>query len=89
MIKPMKDKIVVKMIESPNTAKGGLFIMPSSREESLFAEIVAVNPESSNKEIKVGDKVLVQKYGGQAFTENKQKYIIYHQNCVLGFVEGD
>lgn len=89
MIKPMKDKIVVKMLGNKDTTNSGLYILPSSQDDSLIAEVVAVNENSSNKDIKVGDKVLVQKYGGQEFKLDNKKYIIYHQNCVLGFLEGD
>ena len=69
-IKPLADRVVIKMMEAEETTKGGIILAASAQEKPQVAEIVAVGPGGvvDGKEVKmylkVGDKVLLSKYAG-------------------------
>jgi len=67
-IKPLGDRVVIKMVECEETTKSGIVLPGSAKEKPQIAEVVAVGPGTveDGKEIKmqlkVGDKVLISKY---------------------------
>ena len=69
-IKPLADRIVIKMTEAEETTKSGLILAAASKEKPQVAEVVAVGPggvvdgEKVDMYLKVGDKVLLSKYAG-------------------------
>ena len=69
-IKPLADRIVIKMTEAEETTKSGLILASASKEKPQIAEVVAVGPggmvdgEKIDMYLKVGDKVLLSKYAG-------------------------
>ncbi len=89
-LKPIKDRVVLEIIEeTENKTKGGI-ILPdtSSKEKPQMGKIVAVgNDEELKKEIKVGDKVIYPKYSGTEVTINEVKYLILKFEDVLAIVK--
>lgn len=92
-IKPLADRVVVKMVESEETTKSGIVLPGNAKEKPQMAEIVAVGPGGvvDGKEVvmnvKVGDKVIVSKYAGTEVKFDGQEYTILRQNDVLAVVE--
>ena len=92
-IKPLCDRVVVKMTEAEETTKSGIILTASAQEKPSVAEIVAVGPGGNvdGKEItmnvKVGDKVLISKYAGTEVKVDKEEYIIVRQSDILAIVE--
>lgn len=92
-IKPLADRVVVKMLESEETTKSGIILSSASKEKPQVAEIVAVGPGGTvdGKEIKmevaVGDKVLISQYAGTNVKLEGQEYTILRQSDVLAKVE--
>lgn len=92
-IKPLADRVVIKMAEAEETTKGGIILTASAQEKPQIAEVVAVGPGGvvDGKEIKmyvnVGDKVLLAKYAGTEVKVEDQKYTILKQSDILAIVE--
>ena len=92
-IKPLGDRVVIKMLESEETTKSGIVLAGSGKEKPQVAEIVAVGPGGvvDGKEIvmqvKVGDKVLISKYAGTEVKYDGQEYTILEQKNILAIVE--
>jgi len=93
-IKPLGDKIVIKVIEDAEQTQGGIFIPDSAKEKSQKGEIVAVGQgktlESGEKEpmeVKVGEIVLFAKYSGVDVKENNKTLKIISIKDVLGVIE--
>jgi chaperonin GroES len=92
-IKPLADRVVIKMVEAEETTKSGIILTGSAKEKPQIAEVVAVGPGGvvDGKEIKmelsVGDKVLMSKYAGTEVKLDGQEYIIVRQNDILAIVE--
>ncbi len=92
-IRPLADRIVIKMTESEETTKGGLILAAASKEKPQIAEVVAVGPggvvdgEKVEMYLKVGDKVLLSKYAGTEVKVDNEEYTILRQSEVLAIVE--
>ncbi len=92
-IKPLADRVVVKMTEPEEVTKGGILIPGSAKEKPQIAEIVSVGPGGivEGNEVKmyvnVGDKVLMSKYSGTEVKIDDVDYIIIRQDDILAIVE--
>ncbi|MCX8129180.1 MAG: co-chaperone GroES [Clostridia bacterium] len=93
-IKPLGDRVVIKMLESEETTKSGIVLPGSAKEKPQVAEIVAVGPGTVTEtgkeikmEVKVGDKVLISKYAGTEVKFDGQEYTILKQSDILAVVE--
>lgn len=91
-IKPLADRVVIKMLESEETTKGGIVLPGAAKEKPQLAEVVAVGPGGviDGKEVKmevaVGDKVLMSKYAGTEVKLDGVEYIILKQSDILAKV---
>ena len=92
-IKPLLDRVVVKMVEAEETTKSGIILTGSAKEKPQVAQIVAVGPGGvvDGVEVKmylsVGDKVLISKYAGSEVKLDGVDYTIVRQADVLAIVE--
>ena len=88
-IKPLGDRVVIKMVETEETTKSGIVLPGSAKEKPQYAEVVAVGPggvvdgKEIALEVKVGDKVLLSKYAGTEVKLDGQEYTILRQNEIL------
>ena len=92
-IKPLGDRVVIKMVEAEETTKSGIILTASAKEKPQMAEIVAVGPggmvdgKEVKMELKVGDKVITSKYAGTEIKFDNVEYTILRQSDVLAIVE--
>ena len=92
MIKPLQDKVLIKMKENEETTKSGI-ILTASSEKPKVAEVIAVGPgkvvEGKKEEmyIKEGDKVILNKYAGTEVKYEGEDYIIVSQSDILAVIE--
>lgn len=93
MIKPVLDKVLIKMIECDEITKSGIIISSTNKEKTQIAEVLEVGPGGTvdGNEIKMyinkGDKVIVGKYSGTEIKYDGQKFIIVKQNDILAIVK--
>lgn len=93
MIKPLADRILIKMEEGEEITKSGIILSASAKEKPQIAKVIAVGPggniEGNNIEmyIKEGDKVIVSKYSGTEVKFEGEEYLIVKQSDVLAIVE--
>lgn len=93
MLKPLLDRVVVKMIQSEDTTKSGIILSSNSKEKPQIAEVLEVGPggEMDGKQIKMyikkGDKVILNKYSGTEIKYEGEELIIIKQNDILAIVE--
>lgn len=92
-IKPLGDRVVIKMLETEETTKSGIVLPGTAKEKPQMAEIVAVGPggmvdgKEIKMEVKVGDKVITSKYAGTEVKLDGQEYTILRQSDILAKVE--
>ena len=89
MIKPLADRVLIKMVESEETTKSGIILSSGSKEKPQIAEVVAVGPgtEEIKMNVKVGDKVIINKYSGTEVKFEGAEYTIVKQEDILAIVE--
>ena len=93
MLKPLGDRIVVKMLEKEETTKSGILLSSGAKEKPQIAEVIEVGPggEVEGKAIKMyvkkGDRVIVSKYAGTEVKYEGEDYIIVKQDDILAIVE--
>ena len=92
-IKPLADRVVIKMVEAEETTKSGIILAGSAKEKPQVAEVIAVGP-GGNVEgkdvvmyVKAGDKVITSKYSGTEVKVDGEEYTIVRQNDILAVVE--
>ena len=92
-IKPLLDRVVVKMVEAEETTKSGIVLAGAAKEKPQVAEVIAVGPGGlvDGKEVtmyvKVGDKVITSKYSGTEVKLDGEEYIVVKQNDIVAIVE--
>ncbi len=92
-IKPLADRVVIKMTEAEETTKSGIILAGSAKEKPQIAEVVAVGPGATvdgkivPMELAIGDKVLMSKYAGTEVKLDGQEYIILRQDDILAKIE--
>ena len=93
MIKPLGDRVLVKMVEAETTTKSGIILNTGTKEKPQIAEVVAVGPggmidgEKIEMQVKVGDRVITGKYSGTEVKYEGVEYLIVRQSDVLAIVE--
>ena len=92
-IKPLADRVVVKLVEAEEKTKTGIFLTASAQEKPQVAEVIAVGPGGNvdGKEVtmsvKVGDRVIVSKYAGTEIKCDGREYNIVRNDDILAIVE--
>ena len=92
-LKPLADRVVIKMVEAEETTKSGIILTASAKEKPQVAEVLAVGPGGNvdGKDIvmhvNVGDKVITSKYSGTEVKVDGEDLIIVRQNDILAIVE--
>ena len=92
-LKPLFDKVVLKMTEAEETTKSGIILSSASKEKPQVAVVVAVGPGGTidGKEVKMtvkeGDKVITSQYAGSTVKIDGEEYLIVKQNDILAIVE--
>ena len=92
-LKPLSDRVVVKLLEAEETTKGGIILAAAAKEKPQIAQIVAVGPGGlvDGKEVEmtvsVGQKVITSKYSGTEVKCDGEEYTIVRQGDILAIVE--
>ena len=92
-LKPLADRVIVKLVEAEETTKGGIILAGAAKEKPEVAEVLAVGPGGmvDGKEVvmtvKVGDKVITSQYAGTKVTLEDVEYVVVRQNDILAIVE--
>lgn len=93
MIKPLSDRVLIKMKENEETTKSGIILAGSNKEKPQIAEVIEVGPgkeiegKLQTMNVKKGDKVIVSKYAGTEVKYENEEYIIVSQDDILAIVE--
>ena len=88
-IKPLGERVVIKMVEMEETTKSGIILTAAAKEKPQVAEVVAVGPGTKDvaMELSVGDKVVISKYAGTEVKLDGETVIIVRQTDILAIVE--
>jgi chaperonin GroES len=92
-IKPLEDRLVIKVVEAEQTTASGLVIPDTAKEKPQEGEVLAVGPgrvdDNGNRvplDVNVGDKIIFSKYGGTEVKYNNEELLILSARDVLAVV---
>ncbi|MGM9571229.1 MAG: co-chaperone GroES [bacterium] len=93
-IKPLADRVVVKLLAAEEKTKSGIVLPGTAQEKPQEAEVLAVGPgrmlDNGTRvpmEVKVGDKVAFSKYSGTEIKVNGDELMILNEKDILGIIE--
>lgn len=93
-IRPLADKVVIKVVEETESTPGGIILPDSAREKPQKGKVLAVGPGKSlekggkeEMEVKEGDTVLYTKYGGTDIKVGSEEYKILSVKDILAVIE--
>ena len=93
-LKPIKDRIVIRVLEAETQTKSGLFIPDAAAEKPSQGEVLAAglgrvtqDGVTISMDVKVGDRVLFSKHAGQAVKANGKEFLILREDDVMAIVE--
>ncbi|QSX08028.1 co-chaperone GroES [Alkalibacter rhizosphaerae] len=93
MLKPLGDRVVLKVKEEEATTASGIVLPGSAKEKPQQGEVVAVGSgevvdgKKVALEVKVGDNVVFSKFSGTELKVDGVEYLIVRQNDILAIVE--
>lgn len=92
-LKPLSDRVVIKMVEAEETTKSGIILAGAAKEKPQVAKVIAVGPGGvvDGKEVEmtvsVGQKVITSKYSGTEVKIDGEEYMIVRVGDILAVVE--
>ena len=92
-LKPLADRVVLKMTEAEETTKSGIILTAAAKEKPSIAEVIEVGPgglvdgNEVKMTVKVGDRVITSKYSGTEVKCDGVEYNIVRQSDILAIVE--
>ena len=92
-LKPLADRVIIKMVEAEETTKSGIILTAAAKEKPEVAEVLAVGPGGvvDGKEVvmtlSVGDRVIVGKYSGTEVKLDGVEYMVVSQSDILAVIE--
>jgi len=94
-LKPLGARVVIKAIERDEITKSGIVLPDTAKEKPQEGKVLAVGPGGLDKHgnkvdmtLKVGDRVLYQKYSGIEFKLDSEELLVLSQDDVLALIEG-
>jgi len=92
-VRPLGDRILVKRLDPEDTVKGGIIIPDSAKEKPYEGTVVALGEgrkTTSGKvipfEVKIGDRVMIERYTGSDVMIADQEYTIIKEDGVLAVI---
>jgi chaperonin GroES len=92
-VKPLGDRVIVQPLDEKEVKKGGIIIPDTAKEKPQEGTVVALgtgklddNGKKVDFNVKVGDKVLISKYGGTEIKIDGDNYLIMREDDILGII---
>lgn len=87
MLKPLENKIIVK-IENTNETKSGIVLSSPLEKDTIEANVFSVSDKIGKENIiNIGDKVIIQKFSGSKFEYDDNEYITIDVNSILAVIK--
>ena len=92
MIKPLSDRVLIKMKQCEETTKSGIILANTAKEKPQIAEVIEVGPgkvvdgKREEMTVKKGDNVVVSKYAGTEVKYEGEEYIILKEEDILAII---
>ncbi len=86
-VKPLGDRVLIKMKEVETKTASGLYIPQTAQEKTTTGTVVAVGDDKDLITVKVGQKVMYDKYAGTPIKVDNEEHLIVSIGDVIAIVE--
>jgi chaperonin GroES len=86
-VKPIGDRVLVKIKESETKTAGGIIIPQTAQEKTQTGVVVAVGTDSDAIKVKVGDEVMYDKYAGTQIKIDGVEHLIVKMSDILAILQ--
>jgi chaperonin GroES len=86
-IKPLGDRVLLKIIEAETKTASGLYIPETAQEKTQTGTVVAIGDDKDLITVKAGDKVMYDKYAGTSISVNDEDHLIIKMQDIIAIVE--
>ncbi|MDC7238868.1 MAG: co-chaperone GroES [Spirochaetales bacterium] len=86
-IKPLGDRVLLKMVEAETKTASGLYIPETAQEKTQTASVVAIGDDKDLITVKEGDKVMYDKYAGTTIKVDGDEFLIIKMQDIIAIVE--
>ena len=93
-LRPLGNRVIVQRVEQEETLQGGIILPDSAKKKQELALVLSVGngkvtPEGKTlpMPVKVGDKVLMDKYSGQEVTVDTEEYVVLRSDDIIAIIE--
>lgn len=93
-LKPLFDNVLIKPLQQEETLPSGLVLPDTAKEKPQIGQVMAVGPGTTDDKgnpvkmvVKVGDKVMYKKWGGNEVKVNGEEWTMVEQKDILAIVE--
>lgn len=94
MLKPLGDRVIIKVKEQEETTASGIVLAGSAKEKPQTGEVVAVgsgrvldNGSTVDVAVSVGDVVFFEKYSGSEVKYDGTEYLVVKESDIIAVVE--
>ena len=94
MLKPLGNRVLAKRLEQEDSMKGGIIIPDSAKQKQEVMEVIAIGEGKKTDEgqtlpmpVKIGEKILIDKYAGQEVTLEDEEYTILKADDIIAIIE--
>ena len=94
MIRPLHNNIILEVEEAEDVTASGIILTDSNKEKPTIGKVIAVGPGKTTHKglipldsVKVGDRVIFEKYGNSEVKIDDQEYLIVAEDKILGVIE--
>jgi len=84
-IKPLGDRVLIKIAESETKTNSGLYIPETAQEKTQEGTVVAIGTDEEIS-VKIGDVVLYDKYAGNNLKVNNAEHLILRNDDIIAIV---
>ncbi len=93
-LKPLGNRVLVKRLEPDDEVKGGIILPDSAKKKQETATVIAIGTGKRDKKgelipfpVKVGEKILMEKYSGQEVVLDDEEFVILRADDIIAIVE--
>jgi chaperonin GroES len=84
---PLEDRVLIKTAELEEKTKSGLFIPQTAQEKTQVGVVTAVGSDKEEIKVKVGQKIMYDKYAGTSIKVDGAEYLIIKSKDILAIIE--
>lgn len=86
-IKPIGDRVLVKMEDVEEKTAGGIYIPQTAQEKTQTGVVEAIGDDKDVIKVKKGDKIMYDKYAGTSVTINGKDYLLMKMQDIMAIIE--